>query len=195
LIPINSIVTVLVEDDVSVSPRAHQEKTTVAFVGRVQPRGRVNQLVIAIFPDEAQAREAARALEDPGSNIAIRGLSVIVKHADGTRSEEKWTSRLPFRAPMGALIGALIGLPAGLFGSAIGFTAGGMFGFSRDLAKFGVEESFFNEVAAQLTPGKSALVIEAAKDASARLDAYLRELGAAVLHTDLKSEEKSSDAT
>jgi uncharacterized membrane protein len=149
----------------------------------------VNQLVIAIFPDEAKALDAARALEDPGdpAAIAVRGLAVIVKHADGTLSEQKWSSRVPFRAPVGALVGALIGLPAGLIGSAIGFTAGGLLGFSRDLANFGIEESFLNDVAAQLTPGKSALVIEVAEDASARLKARLRELAAIVLHTNLKS--------
>jgi uncharacterized membrane protein len=151
----------------------------------------VNQLVIAIFPDEAKASEAARALEDPGdpANIAVRGLAVTVKHADGTVSEKKWTSRLPFRAPIGALVGALIGLAAGPVGSAIGFTAGGFLGFTRDLANLGVQESFINDVAEQLTPGKSALVIEVAEDASARLEARLRDLGATVLHTDLKSEE------
>jgi uncharacterized membrane protein len=158
----------------------------------------VNQLVIAIFPEEAKAYEAARALEDPGDPAdiaAVRGLAVLVKHADGTLSQEKWTSRLPFRAPVGALVGALIGLAGGPVGSAIGLTAGGFIGLSRDLANFGVAESFLNDVAAQLTPGKSALVIEAAEDASARLEARLRGLGATVLHTDLKSEEKLSDAT
>jgi uncharacterized membrane protein len=93
------------------------------------------------------------------------------------------------------VVGALIGLAAGPLGSAIGFTGGGLLGFSRDLANFGIEESFFNDVAAQLTPGKSALVIEVAKDASARLEARLQELGATVLHTDVKSGAKPSDAT
>jgi uncharacterized membrane protein len=156
----------------------------------------VNQLVIAIFPDEARAFDAARALEGPGdpANIAIRGLAVLVKHSDGTVSEEKRTSPLPFRALVGAVVGALIGLAGGAVGSAIGFTAGGLLGFTRDLAKFGVEESFLSDVARQLTPGKSALVIEVAEDASARLEARLRGLGAAVVHTGLRSE-KPSDAT
>jgi uncharacterized membrane protein len=156
----------------------------------------VNQLVIAIFPDDAKAYEMARELEQPSdpAHTAVRGLAVIVKHADGTVSERKWTSRVAFRAPVGAVVGALIGLAAGPIGSAIGFTAGGFLGFSRDLANFGIEESFFNDVAAQLTPGKSALVIEVAGDASARLEARLRELGATVLHTDLKSAGKPSDA-
>jgi uncharacterized membrane protein len=156
----------------------------------------VNQLVIAIFPDDAKAYETARELEQPSdpAHTAVRGLAVIVKHADGTVSERKWTSRVAFRAPIGAVVGALIGLAAGPLGSAIGFTAGGFLGFSRDLANFGIEESFFNDVAAQLTPGKSALVIEVAGDASARLEARLRELGATVLHTDLKSAGKPSDA-
>jgi uncharacterized membrane protein len=153
----------------------------------------VNQLLIAIFPDEAKAHEMARALEgagDPASS-AVRGLALIVKHADGTISEEKRTSRVAFRAPIGAVVGALIGLAAGPVGSAIGFTAGGLLGFSRDLADFGVEDSFLNDVAMQLTPGKNALVIEVAKDASTRLEARLRELGATVLRTDLKSEKPS----
>jgi uncharacterized membrane protein len=149
----------------------------------------VNQLLIAIFPDEAKAHEVARVLEGAGdpASVAVRGLAVIVKHADGTVSEEKLTSRLAFRAPLGAVVGALIGLAAGPLGSAIGFTAGGLLGLSRDLANFGIEDSFLNDIAAQLTPGKGALVIEVAKDGSARLEARLRELGAAVLHTDLKS--------
>jgi uncharacterized membrane protein len=147
----------------------------------------VNKLIVALFPDEAGAYEAARALEDPRDpvGIAVRGLAVIARHADGKVSEQKWTSRLPFRAPIGALVGALIGLAAGPLGSAIGFTAGGFLGFARDLANFGIDESFFNDVEAQLTPGKSALVIEVPKDASARLEARLRELGADVLRTDL----------
>jgi uncharacterized membrane protein len=150
----------------------------------------VNKLLIAIFPDEAKAYEAARALEDPGdpAYIALRGVAVIVKHADGTLSAKKWSSRVAFRAPVGAVVGALIGLAAGPIGSAIGFTAGGLLGLSRDLANFGIEESFFNEVATQLTPGKSALVIEVVEDASARLEARLRGLGATVLHTGLKPE-------
>jgi uncharacterized membrane protein len=146
-------------------------------------------LFIAIFPDEAKAREVARRLEDPRdtSGIPIRGLAVIVKHADGTIAEEKWTSRLPFRAPIGALVGALLGLPAGPVGSAIGFTAGGLIGLSRDLAKSGIAEGFFNELAAQLTPAKSALFVEVDEDVSPRLEAYLQDSGADdVLRTDLK---------
>jgi uncharacterized membrane protein len=157
----------------------------------------VNQLVIAIFPDEAKAYEVARALEDPSNpeHIAVRGVAVIVKHPDGTLSEKKWISQVTFRAPLGALVGALIGLAAGPIGSAIGFTAGGFLGLSRDLANFGIEESFFNDAAAQLTPGKSALAIEVSEDASARLEAHLRGLGADVMRTDLNSNGKPSDAT
>jgi uncharacterized membrane protein len=157
----------------------------------------VNQLIIAIFSNEAQAYEVAGVLESSGDpvSMAFRGVAVIVKHPDGKVSEQKWASRLPFRAPIGALVGALIGAPVGLIGSAIGFAAGGFIGFTRDLANFGVEESFFDEVAAQLTPGKSALVIEVPEDATAPLEARLRELGATVMHTDLKSEEKPSAAT
>jgi uncharacterized membrane protein len=157
----------------------------------------VNQLVIAIFSTEAQAYEVAGVLERSGDpvSMAVRGVAVIVKHPDGKVSEQKWASRLPFRAPIGALVGALIGAPVGLIGSAIGFAAGGFIGLTRDLANFGVEESFFDEVAAQLTPGKSALVIEVPEDATAPLEARLRELGATVMHTDLKSEEKPSAAT
>ena len=156
----------------------------------------MNQLLIAIFPDDAKAYETARELEKPGdpAHTAVRGLAVIVKHADGTVSERKWTSRVAFRAPVGAVVGALIGLAAGPVGSAIGFTAGGLLGFSRDLANFGIEDSFLNDVAMQLTPGRSALVIEVGGDASARLEVRLRELGATVMHTDLKSEVKPSDA-
>jgi uncharacterized membrane protein len=91
-----------------------------------------------------------------------------------------------FRAPVGALVGALLGLAAGPIGSAIGFTAGGLLGFSRDLANFGIEDSFFNDVAAKLTPGKSALVIEVAKDADLQLEARLKLLGASVMVTDLR---------
>lgn len=151
----------------------------------------MNQLLVAIFPDEAEASEAARTLEDPGdpAHIALRGLAVIAKHADGTIAEKKWTSRVAFRAPIGAVVGAIIGLPAGPLGSAIGFTAGGFLGLSRDLANFGIEESFLKDVSSRLAPGKGALVIEVAKNESARLKARLRELGAtAVMRTDLTSE-------
>ncbi|MDB6087994.1 MAG: hypothetical protein JWN85_778 [Gammaproteobacteria bacterium] len=156
----------------------------------------MNRLVIAIFPDEGKAYEAARVVEDPAdpADIGVRGLAIIVRHADGTVSEQKWTSRLSFRAPIGALVGALIGLAAGPLGSAIGFSTGGLLGLSRDLAKFGMEDSFISDVGAQLTPGKSAVVIEVEEEASARLEARLRELGATVLNSDLKSEEKRSDA-
>jgi uncharacterized membrane protein len=156
----------------------------------------VNQLLIAIYPDEARAYEALRALEDPGdpAHLGVRGLAVIIKRSDGTLSEEKWSTRLPFRAPIGALVGALIGLAAGPVGSAIGLAAGGLIGLSRDLADFGIEESFLNDVAAQLTPGRTALVIEVEKDAGARVEARLRELGADVLRTDLKAEGKPADA-
>jgi uncharacterized membrane protein len=147
----------------------------------------VNQLVVAVFPDETKAYETARALEDPSDPVhaAVRGMAIIVKHADGTVSEKKWTSQVAYRAPVGALVGALLGLAAGPLGSAIGFTAGGLLGFSRDLANFGIEESFFNDVAAKLTPGTSALVIEVAKDADLQLEARLKLLGASVMLTDL----------
>jgi uncharacterized membrane protein len=148
----------------------------------------VNQLIVAVFPDEAKAYEAARALEDPGdpAHSALRGMAIVVKRADGTVWERKWTSQVAFRAPVGALVGALLGLAAGPIGSAIGFTAGGLLGLSRDLANFGIEDSFFNDVAAKLTPGKSALVIEVAKDADLQLEARLKLLGASVMVTDLR---------
>lgn len=78
----------------------------------------MSQLLIVIFPDEARAYEAARALEDSDdpADAGVRGLAVIVRHADGTVSERKWTSRVTFRAPIGAVVGALIGLPGGPIG-------------------------------------------------------------------------------
>jgi len=127
-----------------------------------EQRWSVSEIAVAVFHDEKKAQAAAEALAGPVAShgIVVRGAALLVKNADGTVSQRRWTSRIPWKAPSGAIVGTLIGFLAGPIAAAIGFASGGLIGFSKDASDTVRREGFLRTVHTQLSPGRSALVVE-----------------------------------
>jgi len=144
-----------------------------------QHRWNVSEIAVAIFPDETKAQAAAEALAGPlpSHEIVVRGAALLVKNADGTVSQRKWTSRIPWKAPSGAIVGALIGFLGGPIGAAIGFASGGLIGFSRDASDTVRREEFLRTVHTQLSPGRSALVVELGEHSVQPFNTHVQRLG------------------
>jgi uncharacterized membrane protein len=143
----------------------------------------MSEIAVAIFPDQIKAREAADAVAGPvpPNDLVVHGAALLVKEADGTVSHSKWTSRVPWKAPFGALVGALVGFLGGPIGAAIGFTAGGWLGFAKVLSDTAHAEAFMRQIHSQLSPGKSALVVELDEQSMKPFAAHAREFGGVIL--------------
>ena len=143
----------------------------------------MTEFVVAVFPDEAQGRQAADALSRPdlANGIAVRSAALLVKEPNGSVMERKWTKRVPWKAPAGAAVGALIGFLGGPIGAGIGFASGGFLGFARDVSSTARAEAFLRNVHAHFDPGKSALVVELEPQSVDAFGARVDELGGEVL--------------
>jgi uncharacterized membrane protein len=149
----------------------------------------MSEIVVAVFPDETKAREAAENLASaaPSHELVVHGAALLVKAADGKVTERKWTSRMPWKAPSGALVGALIGFLGGPIGAAVGFASGGLIGFAKDASDTARAEALLRKIHTELMPGKSALVAELDTHSVPAFDAHVLEFGGAVLNEPAQS--------
>jgi uncharacterized membrane protein len=140
----------------------------------------MDKFVVAIFPSEAAAYEGTRVMNDlqAEGSLALYGLAVITKTADGKISTNETLGERPAGAGTGALLGGLIGL----MGGALGAAAGGAIADSwHDLFNLGIGEDFLDSVSQELTLGKSAVVAEVDEEWVTPLDQQLEAIGGTVL--------------
>jgi len=133
----------------------------------------VAAIVVIGFEDVGTADEALPVLLRLQEQrlVNVKDWARVVRHADGKIDVEQAHDR----AGGGAFAGALLGLVLGLvfmfpFGVLIGGTLGAVAG---GLSKYGVDESFIQEVIHQIRPGTSALFLHVDH---AIVDEVLREL-------------------
>ena len=143
----------------------------------------MEKFVVAVFPDQAKAYEGTRALKElqAEGSLSVYAMAVLTKAVDGTLSVHDKIGEGPAGTAIGALLGGLVGLLGGPAGGVAGFTGGGLVGSYLDLFSLGVEKDFLNNVSAQLTPGKSAVVAEVDEEWIIPLDKRVRALGGTVL--------------
>jgi uncharacterized membrane protein len=145
----------------------------------------MSKFVIVVFPSGTQAYDGMRALNDlhVEGSLSVYGMAVLSKDAQGRLSINEAAEAGPLGMAVGALVGALVGLiggPASVLAGAAGGTA---IGSVVDLFGYGVGVDFVSKVAAELAPGKTAIVAEIAEHWTAPLDTRMEALGGTVLRT------------
>lgn len=155
----------------------------------------MEKMLAVVFNDQAGAYkglEALRNLDSEGS-ISVYTQSVIQKNGDGTISTVD-TDIFPVGTVGGTALGSLIGLFGGPVGLGIGAMAGALAGSLRDLYISGVDGDFVDQVAAQLKPGKCAVVADISEEWVTPLDTTMEPLGGIVFRTPKKNFEQEQRA-
>ena len=122
----------------------------------------MHKILISVFDTETAAFKGVTALKElhRDGDITLYASTVIAKDASGWQSVKQADDSGPAGTLVGLVTGSLIGLLGGPVGVAVGAYAGTMGGIFYDLFHAGVSMDFVNEVAADLTPGKVALVAD-----------------------------------
>jgi len=156
----------------------------------------MEKMLTVVFGDESRTHEGAKALNelDSDGSISIHAEAVIKKNADGTVSITQSGDNLPIRTVGGTAIGALIGLLGGPFGLGVGAAAGALLGGIADVNRAGVDAEFLNDVSAQLTPGKWAIVSDISEEWVTPVDSRMEALGGTVFRSPRENVEDEQDA-
>jgi uncharacterized membrane protein len=141
----------------------------------------MSKFVVTTFVSEANAYEGTRILKELHSRgeLTLYGLAVIAKDSGGKLSVKERPDEMAGTA-IGSLVGALIGVVAGPAGVAVGMTAGMLLGSISDLLNIGVGTDFLDKVAAQLAPGKAAVIAEVEEDWITPLNTRIEAIGGTV---------------
>jgi uncharacterized membrane protein len=147
----------------------------------------MERMLVALFGDEAKAREAAQALEAMGddSEIALHTVQLFTRSQDGVVASADVYTALPEGTMGGTAVGSLLGLLGGPVGLAIGAGTGLLVGATADYAKRRVTTDFAQHVADELTPGRAAIVAEVDEEETEAVNERMQALGATVLRRDL----------
>lgn len=142
----------------------------------------MNKMLVAIFDSEYAAYQGLNALKQlhQDRDITLYATAVVVSDALGSVSVKQQSEPGPLGTALGFLTGSLIGLLAGPIGVVVGASAGSLTGLVYDLARWGIEEDFVNEVATGLQPGKAAILAEVEEAWMTPVDVKLEGLGAVV---------------
>jgi len=147
----------------------------------------MERMVVAIFDDEAKAEEGSNALQTIGDDgvVAVHTIRMFSRQPDGTLTSEDIYDILPEGTMGGTAIGSLAGLLGGPLGLAVGAASGLLVGATADYAKRRVTTAFAQQVADELTPGRTAIVAEVDEEEIDAVNARLQPLGATLLRRDL----------
>jgi len=145
----------------------------------------MEKMLVIVFDDETKAYEGSRALAelDQEGSIAIYAESVIQKRKDGSVDLKETEAEFPVGVIGGTAIGSLIGLLGGPIGLGLGAAFGATAGAIGDLYTAGVDEDFLADVAAQLTPGKFAVLADISEEWVTPLDTKMEKIGGVVIRT------------
>lgn len=139
----------------------------------------MNQMVVAVFDNESAALEGLRELRDLHNEggVSLYASAVIVKDKTGKVTVEQEVDKGPAGTAVGLLAGGLVGVLGGPAGLPVGAYIGGLAGLLFDLAKFGVDLRFFDDVSKALTAGKAAVLAEVEESWTSLLDERLGKHG------------------
>jgi uncharacterized membrane protein len=140
----------------------------------------MHKIIVSVFDSEQAAFQGVTALKDlhHDGDITLYASSVVKKDANGWVSVLQSDDRGPVGTLAGLVGGSLVGLLGGPVGVAVGAYAGTMGGALFDLFNAGVGMDFINEVAAEMAPGKVAVVADADESWVTPVETRLGALGA-----------------
>jgi uncharacterized membrane protein len=147
----------------------------------------MERMLVALFNDEAKAREGSQALQVMGDDgvVAVHTVRIFTRDQDGIVASDDIYDALPEGTMGGTAVGSLLGLLGGPVGLAIGAVGGLLVGATADYAKSRVTTDFAQQVADELTPGKAAIVAEVDEEEPEAVNDRLQALGARLLRRDL----------
>ena len=148
------------------------------------------QLVVAAFNDEASADAALDQLKETRAQglIQIENAAVLRKDETGRIHISETADMGPKGAAIGGVAGAAIGLIAGpalLVPAAVGALIGGLAG---KLQKTGFADERLNTMAANLTPGSSAIVAVVEHTWVGKVEEAMAEAGADAVTAEIGAE-------
>ena len=145
----------------------------------------MSKFIVVVFPGETQAYKGSHALKelDAEGSLTLYGMAVVAKDAKGNISTKEAADTGPLGTAVGTLVGGLIGVIGGPVGSLAGAAGGAFIGSIGDLFDYGVGEDFLENVAAELAPGKAAVIAEIGEDWTTPLDTRMETFGGIVLRT------------
>ena len=148
----------------------------------------MDQLIVVAFDHFEDARAAMRSLREleRAGRIRFEDTALVERDPDGTAHVKNEISATTETATaIGAVVGGLLGFVFPPAGIALGAAAGALIGTSLGR---GVSGDFVKEVAATLTPGRSALfLVVKGQDADA-VNAALRPFGGDVIQSTLETD-------
>jgi hypothetical protein len=146
-----------------------------------------NQVVLAIFPDEAAADSAVASLKASG---VAKGdaIGVLVLDENGAVKTDKVGSH---SSGKGAGIGLMLGL-LGPVGLAAGVVGGGLLGQLRHKG-LGLSDQDRDRIAAELQGGKAAVGVLAATGEALAVESQLSGLGGSIDMLDVVEDDEESD--
>jgi uncharacterized membrane protein len=142
----------------------------------------MNQVLVAVFDSEANARKALAALERLADTDVVRvNASAIVTKGPGGAITVSRTEEAAPESTLGATaVGMLVGMLAGGVGLAVGATTGLIVGSMADAFYLKVGRDFLADVEHTLAAGKTALVAQIYEEDTAAVDEQMADLGALV---------------
>jgi uncharacterized membrane protein len=143
----------------------------------------MRKFIVVIFPNETAAYEGTQAFKQLNAegSLALYGMTVVTKDADGTLSVKQSADQGPLGTAVGTLTGGLIGLIGGPVGVVIGLGGGALIGSLSDLYNLGVSADFVQEVSQELTPGRTAVITEVDEEWITPLDTRIEAIGGIVV--------------
>ena len=144
----------------------------------------MSRFIVVTFPDEPRSTEGAHILKDlhAEGRIALHGLAVVARGADGKLSVGESTYEGPHGAAVAALIGGLAALPGGPVAATLFAVGGALFGLSADLINHSAGKELVNKVLNDLSSStKSAVIAEVSEGEGVALDARMETIGGTVL--------------
>jgi uncharacterized membrane protein len=140
----------------------------------------MNKVLVSVFDNEKQAFEGLTALKElhQSGDISLYASAVVVKLDDGRISIKQEADSGPIGTLAGVVTGALVGLLGGPAGVALGASVGASGGLLIDMFNEGVSFDYIDEVGAELTPGKSAVVADVDEMWIVPVETRLGSLGA-----------------
>jgi uncharacterized membrane protein len=155
----------------------------------------MERMLVVVFDNEKKAFEGKSALtklELEGS-IGIFAGAVVVKHADGTVSTKNIDDFGPVGSLTGTALGSLIGLLGGPAGVAVGAISGLGLGALYDIDTARIGGDFLDEVSANLTPNKVAVIADVEEDWTTPVDTRMEALGGTVFRRALWEVRETAD--
>jgi len=148
----------------------------------------MTSLIVASFPNEAQAIAASHKLVELESHgaITVYEKAILKKDANGETAALQTDTSDGLRTISGLALGAFVGVLAGPVGLLVGMISGTAAGALLESRYINFSDDFISKVNKQLQPGTLAIVGEIYESNPAIMDNALDSLGAiAVFRSDV----------